>query len=123
MQISVNPKYHALLAGRKREHLNAIMQQTETNFYFPIPFTVLNPAKSIQVAGNNVNSVGEADTYHNIYITGEADNIQEASKRYLDLSKDIVSSIIIRIKSLGITNNYKTSTMSSPETRLAFYIS
>ena len=90
MQISVNPKYHALLAGRKREQLNAIMQEMETNFYFPIPFTVLNPAKSTHVAANN--AVGEADTYHNtIYITGEADNIQKASKRYLDLTKDIVS--------------------------------
>ncbi len=89
MQISVNSKYHALLAGRKREALNAIMHQTETNFYFPIPFTVLNPAKP-QATGNS-STVGEVDTYQNtIFITGEADNIQEASKRYLDLVKDLV---------------------------------
>lgn len=90
MQISVNPKYHALLAGRKREALNTIMHQTETNFYFPLPFTVLNPVKQ-QVPGSS--TVGEVDTYQNtIYITGEADNIQEASKRYLALVKSLVCS-------------------------------
>ena len=135
MQISVNPKYHALLAGRKREVLNAIMHQTETNFYFPLPFTVLNPVKQQQVAGNN-STVGEVDTYQNtIYITGEADNIQEASKRYLALVKNLVCTfspsllvgafiLIITFPSfLGTSNHHQAYPMPPSQARLALHLS
>ncbi|KAJ3346565.1 hypothetical protein HDU91_007009 [Kappamyces sp. JEL0680] len=89
MQVAVASKLHPIIAGRKREELNHIMQQTRTNFYSPIPF-VVQP----QSAGNGPES---ADSYHNtIYITGQPDDIQEASKRYLALAHSIESKIITK---------------------------
>jgi hypothetical protein len=99
MQISVPSRLHPILAGRKREQLNQIMQQTKTNFYLPIPFTI-PPTNTI----NGGDSTSEP--YQNtIYITGQPDDIQEASKKYLALSKTTVNLTFDNFRSQKLLRN------------------
>ncbi|KAJ3321398.1 hypothetical protein HDV06_004383 [Boothiomyces sp. JEL0866] len=83
-QITVNPRMHYIVAGRKRVALNAIMHETNTNFYLPIPFTLF-PKKD------------DTDTYPSaIIITGDTNAIKEAKTRYQSLLQSIESKVITK---------------------------
>ncbi|KAJ3274009.1 hypothetical protein HDV01_003679 [Terramyces sp. JEL0728] len=83
-QITVNPRMHYIVAGRKRVALNAIMHETNTNFYLPIPFTLF-PKKD------------DTDTYPStIIITGDTNSIKDAKTRYQSLLRSIESKVITK---------------------------
>lgn len=69
---------HYIVAGRKRAALNAIMHETNTSFYLPIPFTLL-PKKD------------DTDTYPStIIVTGDTNAIKDAKTRYQTLLQSTV---------------------------------
>ncbi|KAJ3313743.1 hypothetical protein HDV04_001547 [Boothiomyces sp. JEL0838] len=83
-QFTVNPRMHYIVAGRKRAALNAIMHETNTSFYLPIPFTLL-PKKD------------DTDTYPStIIVTGDTNAIKDAKTRYQTLLQSTESKVITK---------------------------
>ncbi|ORY80183.1 hypothetical protein LY90DRAFT_500566 [Neocallimastix californiae] len=88
--VEIDPKLHYILAGRKRETLNEIMNETSTNIY--IPFPLINhsglKAHSVVVGDPPINN-NQSDSYSQsiIYITGSnQDQVNVAKKELLNLA-------------------------------------
>jgi hypothetical protein len=74
--MSINPKFHSIIAGRKREELFEIMFETRTALYFPIPFS----------------SYSQPET-GNIYITGDEEGVKSASNKLQSILKTVDSQV------------------------------
>ncbi|KAL1916300.1 uncharacterized protein VTP21DRAFT_5917 [Calcarisporiella thermophila] len=75
-QVDIDLKLHNLICGRKRCHLETIMQETATNIYFPSPLTSLTSLKSTLSE--------ESETV--IYLTGDPTGIQRAKDMLFKLA-------------------------------------
>ena len=81
---------HYILAGRKRETLNEIMNETSTNIYIPFPLINQSSLKAHSVVvGDTLLSSSHNDFYSQsiIYITGQyQDQVNIAKKKLLNLA-------------------------------------
>jgi len=88
--VEIDPKLHYILAGRKRETLNEIMNETSTNIYIPFPLISHSTTKAHSVVvGDPPLTNNQNDNYSQsiIYITGQnEDQVNIAKKELLNLA-------------------------------------
>jgi hypothetical protein len=84
----IDHKLHAIIAGRKRNALQKIQEETATNIYYPSPLQDLVGPDSVNVAVNGAR--------HNnvIWITGEFFGVQRARDMLAQMSIDKVCRFI-----------------------------
>ncbi|OUM63608.1 hypothetical protein PIROE2DRAFT_61186 [Piromyces sp. E2] len=88
--VEIDPKLHYILAGRKRETLNEIMNETSTNIYIPFPLINHSNAKAHSVVVGDPpshNNQNDANSQSIIFITGpNQDQVNVAKKELLNLA-------------------------------------
>ncbi|PPR01173.1 hypothetical protein CVT24_006049 [Panaeolus cyanescens] len=87
----IDPKLHAIVAGRKRSVLQTIQEDTATNIYYPSPLQ--------DITGHDLNSANPSSAARNnhiIWITGEFFGVQRARDMLYQLSATKSKSVISR---------------------------
>jgi len=88
--VEIDPKLHYILAGRKRETLNEIMNETSTNIYIPFPLISQSHTKAHSVVVGDPPSINNQDDHNSqsiIFITGpNEDQVNVAKKELLNLA-------------------------------------
>jgi hypothetical protein len=93
--VEIDHKLHAIVAGRKRNMLQTIQEETATNIYYPSPVQDL-----IGPDLNNTTSTGARNS-NIIWITGEFFGVQRARDMLVQVS---VNKVRVRIYAICMLN-------------------
>jgi KH domain len=93
----IDQKLHAIVAGRKRNTLQTIMEETGTNIYLPSPLQGLVGPDPAAAGGANL-----GNTRNIFWITGEFFGVQRA--------RDMLYNVSLQKVGLPITSDLRTLT-------------
>lgn len=86
---------HAIVAGRKRNMFQTIMEETATNIYMPSPLQGLVGPEFGQVSGTNPAGAPNKLNPNVIWITGEFFGVQRARDMLFQVSMSKVLSLLV----------------------------